>query len=134
MRTAVFVGALALLWTAGCTQTVSFPGSPVVPGAEARAKITKDRNGNAEIDLRVKHLARPKSLFPPRAVYLVWAQSADGSVANLGRLVVDDELEGRFKAITPMRELRLLVTAEDDPLARLPSLQVVIATEVFRVR
>ena len=59
-----------MIW--GCTQKIVFPISPAVPAAKAEAKIKQDKNGNAQVQLSVRHLAPPERLHPPQKVYVVW--------------------------------------------------------------
>lgn len=124
--------ATCLVLVAGCATKVPFVRSQFVPAAEAQAKVNHDDNGNAQIDLKVRHLARPENLTPPKSTYVVWAETPGGRVVNLGQLVVDDDLDGRFRTVTPLQEFRLLITAEDIPMAREPSQQIVLRTAMFR--
>ncbi len=119
---------------AGCAKTVKFPGSAVVPAAQAVAKVGMDKNENVHIDLRVNHLARPQSLVPPRYTYVVWLQTPDNRIVNFGLLKVGGNLKGRITGITTLREFRIIVSAEDDPTATLPGSQVVLTTQAFRVK
>ena len=50
------VVAVALL-TTGCYAKYTFPSSDVAPAAQAEVKLTRDGNGNVEVDFKAKHLA-----------------------------------------------------------------------------
>ncbi len=66
--------ALLTLLSVGCARRVDLKAEPSQPAATATAELTHDKNGNTLLDLRVKHLARPRRLTPPRSAYLVWVQ------------------------------------------------------------
>ena len=125
----------ALLLNTGCIQTVQtirFPISLETPAAEVQAKISRDKNNNTKIKLTVKHLAPPENLYPPKAAYVVWIQSEDRLV-NLGQLRVDKRLKGTFDGVTPLKEFRIFITAENNYAVVKPSSLVVLETETFRV-
>lgn len=120
-----------LIGTGGCATKIVFPGSPTVPAAQAKAKINRDDNGNAKIELKVRHLARPSSLYPPRSVYIVWLQTPENKSINFGQLTVDDDLEGTITGISPYARFRIVITAEDGPEVLSPGPQIVLSTDVF---
>ena len=125
---------LVLATSVSCAQRLVMTPSTAVPAAEATAKITQDANDNAEISLRVQYLAPPQNLNPPKAMYVVWAETPAGRATNLGRLAIKNGRRGTFRGVTPLHEFRLLITAEDLPLTETPSPYVVLSTEVFRVQ
>lgn len=123
-----------LLVGAGCSQRVEFIGSPTVPAAAAEAKVSRDRNNNSQIDLRVRYLAPPENLTPPKSLYVVWVEGSQGRIMNMGQMNVDRNRRGSFKGVTPLSEFRILITAEDIAVATQPSEQVMLRTEVITVR
>jgi hypothetical protein len=126
-----WVYIVGVLFMTGCASKVPFVRSQFVPAAEAQATVDHDDNGNAEIQLYVRHLARPENLTPAKTIYVVWAETPKGRAFNLGGLVVDDDLNGEFRSITPLTEFRLLITAEEKPTVREPSSQIVLRTKMF---
>jgi hypothetical protein len=111
-----------LLVTAGCGgHKVRMTPANSVPAAVGVAQLTKDKNGNVIVDLKVKHLARPDSLTPPQSVYIVWLQPRGGNVMKEGQLRVDDNLQGEFKTPAPSRNFDIFVTAESGPNVTQPS-------------
>jgi hypothetical protein len=127
-----WIAAVLLALTLGCAQTVALRKAPEVPAALGEAKITTDENNNTRIELTVEHLAPARNLTPPKSVYVVWAQAPEGRTMNLGQLVVGPDRRGDFRAVTPLKVFRIVITAEDEPLARAPSEQVVLQTDLFR--
>lgn len=123
--------AAAALVVVGCAQTIAVNRSTIVPGAVGKLTVEKDDHGNAKVKLEVAHLAPSSQLSPPRAAYLVWAQSRDGRAFMLGQLRVDDEYKGEFEGTAPIASLRVLVSAEESTAATQPSSQVVLSTDNF---
>jgi hypothetical protein len=124
--------SLAII-TLGCSQQVAFRETPDAPAALGQAKVSTDGNNNTRIALNIEHLAPPQNLTPPKSVYVVWAEAPEGKTANLGQIVVGSDRSAEFQAVTPLKVFRILITAEDRALARSPSQQVVLTTDVFRV-
>jgi hypothetical protein len=106
----------------------------MTPAAEATARFTRDINQNTKLQLRVAHLALPQRLSPPKAFYVVWAQTPQGRTMNLGRLMVKTNKTGAFTSVVPLDKFRLLITAEDAADAIAPSQQVVLSTQVLRTK
>ncbi|MBK8480198.1 MAG: hypothetical protein IPL40_03315 [Proteobacteria bacterium] len=127
----VSVVAAAALALAACAQTIAVNRSTIVPGAVGKLTVEKDDSGNAKVKLEVEHLAPSTQLSPPRAAYVVWAQTRDGRAFMLGQLKVDDDYKGVFEGTAPVSQLRLIVSAEDSTAATQPSSQVVLTTDNF---
>jgi hypothetical protein len=117
----------------GCAQTVAFRAAPGAPAALGAAKISTDSNGNAVVDVEVEHLAPPENLSPPKKLYVVWAQTPNGRFVNLGQMVVGENRVGKLYAVSPLKEFRLVVTAEDIPATITPSKQEILTTELFTI-
>lgn len=128
--TATFVSSLILLLaaTVACGgKNVHMTPASTQPAAQGVAELKHDKNGNLTVDLKVKHLAKPEALTPPKSTYVVWIQPNNGSVNKLGDLRVNDKLEGEFKSPVPVANFQIFVTAEDGPTVSQPS-----GTEVLR--
>lgn len=122
----------ALLLTIGCARKLRLNPAPVVPAAEATAKVSSDSNGNTKIQLKVEHLAKPESLRPPASAYVVWFQPLGEAAQNQGVLEVSDDLKGEFTGVTPYRVVDLFVTAEADRRAASPSGTRILQQQVSR--
>jgi hypothetical protein len=122
----------AILITA-CSKKITFPVSNVVPAAEAVVKVDKDNNQNYEVELEVSNLASPNRLTPSRAHYVVWMVTKKHGTINLGRLDINRKNNGKLTTNTPYEPIRIFITAEDDSKPVLPSTQVVLNSEDFKV-
>jgi hypothetical protein len=92
--------------------------------------VSKDKNGNAVVTLRVEHLAKPTMLTPPSTMYVVWFQQHGSDPENQGILKVGDDLRGQLRTTTPLHSFDIFVTAETDPTTRTPSDQVLLQARV----
>lgn len=126
--------AISLFYTGLFVSTVSiavakkYPltASTTVPAANGEMNVGKDKNGNTNLELKVKHLAKPDRLSPPKATYTVWLKGPGGENTPAGQLIVNGKLEGSFKTVTPLHTFDVLITAEDDANSKTPA-----GSEVF---
>ena len=112
----------------GCSQTIAFKKSRVVPAAELDLKINLDKNGNYNIELNVENLALPQDLTPAKNTYIVWVVTGQGNF-SVGQLLIDKNLNVALSAITPYKPSSIIITSEDDQEATYPCLQVVLTSE-----
>lgn len=124
-----FVIMIALL--TACSDKIDFPVSTIVPAANAYAKVKIDDNNNYVIDLEVENLASPDRLVPAKKMYVVWIETADNGIKNMGQLVTSKSNHGSLKAITPFKPIQIIITAEDDATLSSPSSQEVLRSDLF---
>ncbi len=120
---------------AGCAvQKVAFQASPLQPAADAMVKVRIDRNQNTLVELKLKHVAPAEMLWPPKSVYVVWAEDTEGGLIQLGQLRVNKRREASFKGTTALERFRVVITAEDEPRPEEPSQPHMLATDFFSAR
>jgi hypothetical protein len=142
-RTITVVAAGAVLagtplWAGGCShfggnarQTWEMGNSGQVPAAMGKVKVNGVKDGNAEIEIDVHHLAKPADAFGNAQVYVVWFQrDAGGPPQNQGELRLDNDLEATFKTKTAFRQFSVFVTAEGRANVSAPSANQVLSTSV----
>lgn len=130
-RTLILV-ASCLGASLGCAgHVVVFQDSPELPAALATATIRSDENRNTLVELELQHVAPAAKLWPPRSTYIVWAESSEGRIFQLGQLHVNERREGSFRGTTALDHLRLIITAENDPRPEQPSTPYMLATDFF---
>lgn len=117
-----------------CARKLTFGISPVVPAATGLVKIKRSKNDTYSIDVKVKNLAQPQRLSPPRGVYVVWIQSDRNAPENIGILksstdFLSSVLKGEMKATSTIKPNTVFITAEDNGNARYPGNQVVLRTQ-----
>src|SRR5689334_6882681 len=117
-----------------CSKKLSFAGSPIVPAAHGTVKIKRDQNKNYAVEVNVTNLAEPKNLQPPRNTYVVWMETKDNGIKNIGQLytstgLFSSTLKASLKTVTPYKPTNFFISAEDDSNIQYPGSQIVIRTE-----
>ncbi len=102
------------------------------PAAEGKINTSNDRNGNTQVEVQVKHMAKPQALTPPRQTYMVWVQPRGKDAELLGALRVNSDLGGSLKSSTTYKDFEVLVTAEDDAKPATPSSTIILKGTVER--
>lgn len=123
----------AAILVSACSKKITFPTSEVVPAAEAVLQVDKNDSDNYEVQLEVTNLAEPNRLTPSRSNYVVWMVTEKHGTINLGNLKVNKKNKASLETVTPYKPIRLFITAEDTAKAVLPSTQVVLNSEDFKV-
>jgi hypothetical protein len=119
---------------AACSKKMVFARSVIVPAAEGRVKIKHDQNNNYAINVTVNQLADPKNLQPPRETYVVWMESKDKGIKNLGRLksssgLFSKGLKASLSAVTSFKPVRFFITAEESGDVLQPGPQTILITQ-----
>lgn len=124
-----FVIVIALL--TGCSDKIGFPVSTVVPAANADAKVKIDGNNNYVIDLEVENLASAERLVPAKKMYVVWIETTENGIKNMGQLVISKSNNGSLKVVTPFKPRQIIITAEDEATLSSPSSLEVLRSDSF---
>lgn len=116
-----------------CASTMKFTNSPIVPAAEGKAKIKKDKNNNYSVEIDVVNLADAKKLSPPKNTYVVWMETEGNQAKNIGQIqtssgLLSKTLKGELKATSTSKPTRIFITAEDDGNTQFPGMQTVLMT------
>src|SRR4051812_2097092 len=117
----VFAFALAFCTLAEAAKKFPLTANSIVPAARGHVEVSKDRNGNIQVNLEVQFLANPQNLSPSASVYVVWLQEPDGIAVNHGQLKVDKKLNASFETITPFKSFAVFITGERDANSRTPA-------------
>ncbi len=129
MKTVLFVGLLLAVWpfsSGGKTYHMTADKSVPAANGTVRAKVDKN-NGNTQLEIKVKNLARPTSLTPSGNVYVVWVRPRNGDAEKEGVIRVGNNLNGELKATTTLKDFDIFITAEQSESVSAPS-----GTEVLR--
>ena len=132
-RTIFFILTLAIiaLFFQSCTKKLTFAISSVVPSAEGTVKIKQDRNHNYKIDLNVIRLSEPERLTPPKDVYIVWMDSDDNGITNIGQLKTSKSLKSSLNTVTSFKPKSFFITAEDHGNIQYSGDEVVLRTGTY---
>lgn len=127
----LLVFALALLFIPeAAAKKYTFPVSTMVPAAISTLKTSTDNNKNNKIEFTSLHLASADRLQPQRIIYVLWAETSEAGIINLGAVKVSKKLKGSLTTITPFTPVRVFLTAEDNAKVMVPGNQVVINTSL----
>lgn len=130
------LSVMILMFTSSCARKVSFQTSSVVPGAQGSVKLKKDNNSNYQIQVFLSNLAEPGRLTPPKSNYVVWMESDNNYIKNIGQIntsssFMSKRLTSSFETVSAVKPTKIYITAEDDPSTQYPSTQVVLSTNQF---
>lgn len=116
-----------------CARKMTFQTSSIVPAAEGRVKVKKDKNKNYNIDLSTIRLAEPSRLDPPKSIYIVWMDTDQHGTKKVGQLktsssLLSKTLKSSLKTSVPYNPTRFFISAENNADVTSPSGQIVLRT------
>ena len=117
-----------------CAKKMSFERSAVVPGADGKVAVKKDRNGNYSISVSTVNLPSAKNLTPAREVYVVWMEDQDKNVKKLGQIkpstgFMSKAYKGELSATSTAKPRRVFITAENNGEPEYPGELLVMTTQ-----
>lgn len=122
------------LTAASCagSRDLQLTSSGAIPAAASTLKVATTDNGNTSFDLAVEHLAHPQKVDSAANVYVVWIRGLESNarVQNMGALTVNDDLNGSFAGVTPLKEFEIFVTAEPTQSNTTPTGKALLYTSV----
>jgi hypothetical protein len=135
----IFIGAFAILILFSfdaSAKKVKFLTSGLVPAARGYVKIHRDKNLNYDIDINISNLAEAFRLQPSKLNYIVWLETKDGIIMNMGKIkstvgLLSKNLKASFETVTSLKPVRIFITAEDDPSRQYPGKEIALTTSTF---
>ncbi|MEO6685557.1 MAG: hypothetical protein ABIN24_06315 [Dyadobacter sp.] len=117
-----------------CSKKLTFSTSAIVPAAQGSVKYKKDKNDNYAIHLNVKHLSPPDRLVESRNAYVVWLNTTDNGIKNIGQLktssgLFSKGLKSDLETVTTFEPRSFFITAERNTDIAYPEGQVVLTTK-----
>lgn len=127
---------LLLFSVTSCAKKIVFQNSTVVPAARGQVTVNKDNNKNYVVKIKINGLAEVNRLEPSRNAYVVWMETEESQVKNIGRIKSDSKflsskLKADFETVTAFKPVKIFITAEDNPDAKYPGYQLVLETNKF---
>ncbi|WP_395051420.1 hypothetical protein [Flavobacterium sp.] len=128
--------AFLLLSFTSCVKKIKFLTSSVVPAALGYVTIKKDKNKNYVIKIKIEELAEVKKLEPSKNRYIVWMETEELMVKNMGQIISDtrcisSKLKAEFETVTAFKPTKIFITAEDDAEIQYPGTQFILETNRF---
>ena len=135
----LFLDALAvimLLTFTSCGKNIAFQNSSIVPAAEGKVSVKKDSNKNYSIGIKISNLAEVSRLQPSKNVYVVWMETEESLVKNIGQIKSDtgfmsSKLKASFETVTSFEPSKIFITAEDNADVQYPGMQLILTTNRF---
>jgi hypothetical protein len=129
------VGIMTIFLIASCSQKIAFQSSSVVPAAEGTVKIKKDNHENYTIKIELINLTTPDRLQPPMNTYVVWMESDQAYVKNIGQInsstnFLSNRLKSSFETVSSIKPTKIFITAENDGTVQYPG-TLVLTTASF---
>ncbi len=120
MKTVIISSLLMFLLTS-CSSTTNFPVSSVTPAAVITANVKQDKSNNFTITVTAKNLAGAERLSPPKKTYVVWIETRDNGVKNIGQLTGKNDKTATLETLTSFEPLEIIITAEDEGTVSYPT-------------
>ena len=110
--------AVVIFSFSACAKKISFQTSSVVPAARGSVKVKKDNNSNYRIQIKLFNLAEVKRLDPPKQAYVVWMESDQQAVKNMGQInssnsMLSKTLKASFETVTAFKPIKIFITYEE---------------------
>ena len=108
---------------------IGFQGSPILPLAKGKAKVTS-RPGRIAIDAEFRELEPATKFGPEYLTYVLWAITPEGKANNLGELLLNGN-KSKLSVTTSLQTFGMIVTAEPYFAASEPSDAVVLENVIL---
>jgi hypothetical protein len=132
----IFLSILLLSTLGSCSKKINFLTSSVVPAARGYVKVSNDKNKNYVIQIHLLDLAEVQRLQPSKQTYIIWLNTEQDVLKNIGQLRsstgnMSRQLKATFETVSSFKPTKIFITAEDDPSVQYPATQVVLSTDTF---
>ncbi len=120
-----------------CVGTTDFLTASILQRPQGHVKVKMDQDSNYIIQIYLKNLIRARELQPAKLSYVVWMVSDRGITKNIGNLkystnIFSNTLKSTFRPASPIKPVRIYITAEDDPGIQYSNTEIVFSTSTFR--
>jgi hypothetical protein len=119
--TAMALGVTLVL--AGCAaKTYSMNPTTLTPASKGTITGETDKNANRILTLKVDYLPIITDISPELTSYIVWVRrDANEVYMNQGRMILDKDRHAELEFMVPYKQMDVLVSAESDAGALVPS-------------
>ena len=119
-----------------CAVKSKFMASSVVPNAQGKIKVNRDKNKNYVIQIKLTNLAEVEKLQTSKNTYVVWMQTDEGNTENLGQLnsskgLFTKKREASLDAVSSYKPAKIFITAEDNSNVQIPDEKIILSTGNF---
>ena len=117
----LIISAVVMFLLTSCSSTTKFPISSVTPGAVITADVKKNKSNNFTVAVNAKNLASAERLSPPKKTYVVWIETNDKGLVNIGQLQGKNDRSSSLETLSSFEPLGIVITAEDEGSVSYPS-------------
>jgi len=115
---------------------IKFMPSSVVPAAKGYVKVKSDNNNNHVIKIEIRDLADVERLNTSKVSYVVWMETDQGRMENLGQLnsssgFMSKQMKASLETVSSYTPTKIFVTAEEFVNAQSPGDRVIMTTDRF---
>lgn len=110
----VFISAILMFLLTSCASTTKFPVSSVTPAAIITADVKKNKSNNFTIAVNAQNLASAERLTPPKKTYVVWIETKDKGLVNIGQLNGKNGKSSSLETLSSFEPMGIVITAEDE--------------------
>ena len=115
MSSKIFLGVFVLLFlfaVDASAKKVKFQTSAIAPAARGYVKISRERNLNYTIAIKLSDLAEVYRLQPAKLNYIVWMLTDEGLTKNLGKIdssmgFLSKKLKASFETVTSFKPIQI---------------------------
>ena len=134
-----FLGIIILMFlfsTESQAKKVHFLVSNIAPAARGFAKVTRDKNRNYVIKIKLSNLAEVQRLNPSKLSYVIWIVTDRDVTKNIGQIesstkILSTKLKATFETVSSFKPIQIFITTEDDASIQSPGMQIVLTTNKF---
>jgi hypothetical protein len=135
----LFVSAMIFSSSEIFAKKFEFQLSALDPAAQGYVNVKTDNNKNYLIEVYVSNLAQVERLQPAKRAYVIWMITNNEQTKNLGQLkssttFLSTKLKAHFETTTPLRPVKIFITAEDDPTTQSPGDRITLTTDKIKVK
>lgn len=131
-RVLLLIPAVLIFLSFGsCSKKIAFQTSSVVPAARGKVTVKIDDNKNYAIKIKINGLAEVNRLQPSRNMYVVWLETDESQVKNIGQIksdskILSSKLKATFETVTSFKPTKIFITAEDNADVHYPGNQLIL--------
>lgn len=114
-----------------CGKTTRFPVSAYAPAADIKAKTKMDKNNNHVITVTARNLASPDRIDTAGSAYVIWMETKNNEIKNLGQLKNENAETATLTTVTPFEPKEFFITLEEEGNVSSPSGTEISRAEVF---
>jgi hypothetical protein len=136
-KTILLIASAVLLLSFGsCAKKIAFQTSTVVPAARGKVTVDKDNNKNYVVKIKMYGLAEVSRLESSKNAYVVWMETDESQVKNIGQIKSDtkfmsSKLKATFETVSAFKPSKIFITAEDNADVQYPGSYLVLETNRF---